>query len=674
MTNTPEPSITALLLDHLAARACVLDRDGRCVHVNREWSIAYRCPPARVVGRSPLDVFGDTDRLRHAAPIAGSLAGEPVSIEGWVDEADGRRYLEETFVPHRSDDGAVAGVAIVARDRTELKLREQELAGRLAELKTSEALKSAIVDHALVALISTDADGCIVEFNPSAEAMFGLARDAAIGRRVSDAVIPERFRAPHEAGMERMQRGCPSRVLGKRLEMHAMRADGSEFPIEMVLWRTTVGGTAFYTASIVDVTERQDAAREIERQRESLRQTEKLGAMGSLLAGVAHELNNPLAIVMGRAGLLEERCTGGETLDREQLAGDARRIREAADRCGRIVRTFLDMARRRPAQRSAVALNDLVRAAVDMLQYGYRTHGIALDVVLCEGLPMVEADADQIGQIVMNLLVNAQQVLAGAAEPRQVRIETGLAGGAAAGRAGSGVWLRVADSGPGVDPSLRARVFEPFFTTKPEGSGTGLGLSLSRSMARDHGGDLVLEDATEAQGARFRLDLPIASRVAGEPVVAAGPPAESDAGRRILVVDDEPDLAALMRDLLESAGYTVATAGSGAVALRLLDTVPFDAIVSDLRMPDVDGAALWRAVSATDPALARRMLFVTGDTLSPDAQRFLAGAGCEALDKPFVKADLLAGVARLLGRGQATTSMRAAAARAPSSIVPLMTP
>ena len=298
-------------------------------------------------------------------------------------------------------------MAVFGHDHTELKLGEQELAARLTELNASEALKTAIVDHALTALVTTDELGRIVEFNPAAEAMFGRARSAVLGQSVSTVMIPERYRGAHEAGMQRMQVGAAPRVMGKRLEMHALRSDGSEFPMEMVLWRTNAQGRVFYTASIADVSERHDAATQIERQREALRQSEKLTAMGSLLAGVAHELNNPLAIVLGRASLLEEKCEA-----HPDLQVDAQRIREAAERCGRIVRTFLNMARSRPQARSPVALNEMVRAAADMLQYGYRTHGIVLELKLANALPEVHVDGDLIGQVVMNLLVNAQQALA----------------------------------------------------------------------------------------------------------------------------------------------------------------------------------------------------------------------------------------------------------------------
>ena len=644
----PDLGMLHAMLEHIPGRCVVVGRDHRYLYVNREFlEFQGVADPAQVIGRSVADVLGQTV-FDSYLPVADRLfAGEAIRWEGWVDyERQGRRYMQEHLLPYAPTGGRVEAVIAFGRELTELKLHEIELATKLQELQTSEALKSAIVDHALVALITTDAHGRIVEFNPAAESMFGRQRADVVGQQISDVAIPERFRASHDAGMRRMQNGAAPRVLGKRMEMHALRADGSEFPIEMVLWRTDVAHGVYYTASIVDTTERQTSAREIERQRDALRQSEKLGAMGSLLAGVAHELNNPLAIVMGRANLLEEKCADDAPLVAAALRADAALIREAAERCGRIVRTFLNMARSQPSRRASVALNDMVSAAIEMLHYGYRTHGIELEVSLGEGLPPVVADADQVGQIVMNLLVNAQQALAGTSGPRRVLVQTGVEPRRETRE--PRVWMRVIDNGPGVDDALRARIFEPYFTTKPEGAGTGIGLAVSRSMACEHGGDLVLEP-DRGIGASFRLSLPISGIAQAESEPAGLPTPGAPLTARVLVVDDEPELAELMRDMLESAGYEVATAESGLVALELLQTARFDAIVSDLRMPDLDGAGLWRAVTERHAELARCLLFVTGDTLSPDAREFLRRSRCGALDKPFTKRDLLEKVAQMLG-------------------------
>jgi two-component system NtrC family sensor kinase len=317
------------------------------------------------------------------------------------------------------------------------------------------------------------------------------------------------------------------------------------------------------------------------------------------------------------------------------------------------------MARQRPPARRAVQVNDIVRAAADMLGYTLRSHGVRVELALAERLPDVQADADQIGQVVLNLMVNAQQAMEGAGTAERVMaVSTGVE----APRPGREprVWVRVADSGPGVPVALRPQLFEPFFTTKAAGLGTGLGLSVSRGIVHEHGGDLVLEQPRNSNapwalpGASFRLSLPISGERSPDEAAATElapitpTAAAAEAAPRILVVDDEAEVAELMREVLEGAGFDVLTAESGAVALELLAEARFDAIVSDVRMPDVDGPALWQRLKEEHPALARRVLFVSGDTLSDAARGQLAETGAPTLDKPFSSADLLGAVKRLL--------------------------
>ena len=625
------------LIENISTRVAVVSPELRYTYANREALRFMGLPADQVIGRRLSEVL-DAGIYQSFLPLFERLfAGESLHLQGWVEyQKQGRRYREQMLVPYAPGSGPVQSVVVCGLDHTELRRGEEQL-------RASEALKTAIVDHALAALISTDVGGTIVEFNPSAEAMFGRHRADVIGKPVGEIVVPDRFRENHEAGLRRVGAGGPPRLLGQRVEMRAMRADGSEFPIEMVLSRTDSQGEVFYTASIVDLSERHNAALQIERQRDALRQSEKLSTMGTLLAGVAHELNNPLSIVMGRSGLLEEKC---EALP--EIALDARRIREAAERCGRIVRTFLNMARSRPALRSEVSLNELARGTADLLAYSYRTHDVELRLELDPQLPSVSADADQLSQVLLNLMVNAQQALQHVRSERRVTLRTGLDRGAT-----DMAWLRVSDSGPGITADVAARIFEPFFTTKAEGMGTGLGLSVSASLMREHAGSLTLEPSQPGEGAVFRFALPVAldtRPVAPEPIDDEPRAADSAAVARLLVVDDEPEVVAMLRDMLERAGYDVAVAESGAVALEMIVAANFDAVVSDLRMPDMDGADLWQQIAQREPRLGQRILFVTGDTLSRDTRAFLTGAGCGTLEKPFAKADLLARVTELLQR------------------------
>lgn len=623
----PDPVLLESVLGAIPARVVVVDRDLRYMYANAESLKFWGLPAERVIGEKVVDVVGEQRFARYLPTLHRVWAGERLRWEGWAEYArHGRRYIQEVVMPFTRSEGEVTAIIAFGRDLTEFKLQSDALAEKVAELERAEALKSAIVDHAFAAIVSTDAAGRIVEFNPAATAMFGIAREQALGREMASLLVASGGGTPDEPG--------------RRQEAQAVHADGHRFPVEMVTWRTDVAGTSYTTASINDMSERQRAAETIERQRDALRQSEKLSALGSLLAGVAHELNNPLAIVMGRAGLLQEKAAG------TPVADDARRIHDAAERCARIVRTFLNMARQRPAQRAPVQVNDIARAAADMLGYTLRSHGVTLSLALVPDLPLVQADGDQIGQVVLNLIVNAQQALAAHDGPRRIDIATGVE--QRRPEREPRVWLRVADSGPGVPEALRATVFEPFFTTKGEGVGTGLGLSVSRAIVHQHGGDLVLQDG--APGAVFRMSLPLSGNA--EEVVPTVPgelAGAADHRARLLVVDDEPEIVELLRTMLEGAGYEVASAESGEVALALLAEARFDAIVSDLRMPDLDGAGLWRAVRERQPALARRIVFVTGDTLSPGARAFLDEARCASLEKPFVKHELLEAVQRVLG-------------------------
>ena len=353
-----------------------------------------------------------------------------------------------------------------------------------------------------------------------------------------------------------------------------------------------------------------------------LLQTEKLATMGNLLAGVAHELNSPLSVILGRVALFEAAAPD------ERARECAQGIGEAAERCVRIVRSFLTMARRHPPDRGHVALSQVLQDAVELLAYELRVADVEVSFDLAADLPPVWADGHQLQQAAVNLIANAHQAMREAPPPRRLHL-------AARWDAGSRrVHIEIADTGPGIAPEIQARVFEPFFTTKRDGEGTGLGLALTRGIVEGHGGVIRLESRPGA-GARFLIELPMGVAPATRDDPGALDAALPVPGKSILVVDDEQAVASMLAEALTRDGYTVDTAANGAAALRRLEVQRYDLIISDSGMPVLNGPELYREVERREPHLARRFVFLTGDILNPRIQEFLEGVDAPRLEKPF---------------------------------------
>jgi len=384
-------------------------------------------------------------------------------------------------------------------------------------------------------------------------------------------------------------------------------------------------------ASVVLVVSDQTEKRRLQ---EQLMQSEKMSAIGQLIAGVAHDLNNPLASVVGFADYLVESSADTPSEMLEPLGA----IQQEAERAANIVKNLLNFARKQEGRRQVKPVNEILAATLFLLRNQLMAAKIDAEVDVAPGVPPVSVDMNQIQQVFVNLIANAAQVIqsSGVGSRIVIRAVSWL----------DGVAVTVEDDGPGIPPEIAHRVFEPFFTTKPAGEGTGLGLSICQGIVKEHGGRLSLVP-TQRRGAVFQVELP-----AGQ---ALAPPTPSPAAApvqrlRILVVDDEPHIQHYMRATLEAWGHAVTVAANGRAGLEHALTEPFDVIVSDLRMPELGGREMFERLRAERPAAAMRVVFSTGDTVRGDTLAFLESLQRPYLRKPFTLVELRAALADAIRR------------------------
>ena len=604
----------------------VATSDGTIVDLNpraRE-TFGYRVEDAR--GRRIADLLVppqlretyENEWARFWAEEETAIAGRQVRTE--ICGADGGRVPVES---------ALSRVATDEGDFAVIHLRDvSQVAALEGEARRTAQLFAAFTRNAPVGMYVKNGKGRYILVNERMAQSFQQSPEQILGKTVRD-MLPPGDAAMIEAYDREILATRSTKAVVEKIEPLGEYEWTLvvRFPLETDDDPDMIGGFE------IDITPQKRAEEELARSRERLNQAERMTALGSLLAGVSHELNNPLAIVVGEAALLEEDAAGSE------LEEGAQRIRNAAERCAKIVQSFLAMARQKPAERAKLDVNAMLAAVMELTEYQMRSSDIAISRALADDLPRVHGDIDQLQQVIINLLINAQQALQSQVPPRRIAVSSF--------RDGETVAIRVADNGPGIPGDVAHRIFDPFFTTKPEGTGTGIGLSYSQGVVEAHGGSLAHEP--DRDGASFIVRLPILAAEADETAAPreAEPSAESGPCGRALVIDDEPDLAAAIARLLQREGYETDVSHNGEEAVRKLSDGDYRVILSDLRMPTMDGAALHTWLQRNRPDLLARVGFVTGDTLSPAAVTFLDGAKRPYLAKPVTREGLRALVASL---------------------------
>jgi PAS domain S-box-containing protein len=530
----------------------------------------------------------------------------------------------------------------VVRDITESKRRS-------VELKRSEERLRTTVEAALDCIISTDESGRITGFNPAAEQCFGIRAEEAIGRMLADLLVPERHRQRYRDGLERHLRTGEGRCLGQRIEVDAMRADGSEFPAELAISVAQGPEGNVYVGYLRDISERRRAEQERSELERQLRQAQKMEAIGHLTGGIAHDFNNILTSILGYAVMASERADADND---KPLARYLEQITRAGERARDLIRQMLTFSRGQKGEPRPLDPTALVRESVKLYGSSFPS---SLEIVtdLGVGTSPVLADPIQVEQVLMNLCINARDAMEGVG---RVSISVGEGQHQAATCAscrktfcGRFVELAVTDNGTGISPAVLERMFEPFFTTKEVGRGSGMGLSSTHGIVHEMGGHLVVE-TTPGAGATFRVLLPPAEEGLAAPRPRDGP-AASNAQRycgHLLVVDDESSVREFMRELLEGRGFSVILASDGFEALGKLEAAaePVDVVITDQTMPRVTGLELAALLHVRRPGLP--VVLYTGFSEDVSAERARAAGIRAVLAKPLNVPELFETVLRLI--------------------------
>lgn len=423
------------------------------------------------------------------------------------------------------------------------------------------------------------------------------------------------------------------KALCDAVECDLTRHDGGKVRVQVRGGPIQYGDEAAYQFFFSELTQRA-------RLEQQLRQAEKLAALGQMVSGVAHELNNPLAAIKGYTDLLVVTAAVDEETRRA-----LRKVAQESDRAAKLVRNFLAFARPESPVLEPVNVNELLERLRPRFQ-SLPSRGIILDIQPCAADPVVLGAAEQLEQLVTNLVTNAEQAVISMSDGNPGVVTVG------ARIVEDKIQIRVEDTGPGVPDEIAARIFEPFFTTRPLGTGTGLGLSVCHTIALNHQGRIFYQPAREG-GACFVVELPQcdqpAASVGDASLENSLSPATPTLSEKldILVVDDEASLRELIKDMLEMAGHKVTICETPKQVLSALEQNSTDLVISDFRMPGMTGGELYEKVISARPELAERFIFLTGDMVNEDTHGFFERTKVGCILKPFQLAQLEMAVSKI---------------------------
>ena len=601
---------------------------------------------ALIVGQDRIVIAVNDAACRLLGKPKAELEAKPLAFvpeSVWVALSGGDSVKTEIDVPSVASGATTLGVSATAniRPHTHLLLLNDVTERRRREILSERYELLARHTHDIVLFI--DRNGCIVEANDAAVNAYGYSRDVLCSLHITDLRDP----ATHGDIAPRMEEAFRSNVL---FETVHRRKDGTTFPVEVGSRSANIAGEMLLLSVIRDITDRQQI-------QAGLVQADRLATFGMMAAGVAHEINNPLAysltnvdVLARRVGALlaKTRAAAAEhqTMNAAELSASLEQCSEmiaiAQEGMGRvrsIVRDLKTFSREDEGAGDLVDVRAVLDSSINVARGEIRQRA---RVVREYGeVPLVQVDASRLGQVFLNLIVNAAQAIAEGRNDGEMRIVTRTS------ETGDAI-VEVVDNGSGIEERMMGQIFRPFVTTKPRGEGTGLGLHIASTIARACGGDVIAESRV-GRGTTMRVRLPAATANASSRPANRRDTSTTQAAR-ILIVDDEEALGITLRALLSPPHHAVSVTRAADALARIDAGECYDVIFCDLMMPEINGMRFHQILSASRPDLAARIVFMTGGIGSPGVQQFLQATGARCLGKPFSHDELLDAIAATLAQ------------------------
>jgi PAS domain S-box-containing protein len=606
----------------------VTDPQGTLVQVSPSSETILGYSPDEMVGRSVIDFVHADDLADTRDEIRAARRGHRThNFDSRCVHKHGR-VVTLSWMGTWSEP--VRRHFFIGRDMTE---------GRLAQetLRESEQLARGIIDNALDAFIQMNESGIVSDWNSQAEKVFGWSRSEAVGKPLSELIIPEMHRAAHQSGLERFLRSGEGPILGSRLEIEARRRDGREIKVELSITALRRRDGVVFNGFLRDLTDRIAAE-------ERLRQAEKMEAVGQLTGGIAHDFNNILTVITGTIEILADAVA-----KEPQLAAITRMIDEAAARGAELTQHLLAFARKQPLEPRETDVNTLIVDTVKMLR---PTLGepIRIETAFDKDACLATVDPNQLAAAILNLAFNARDAMPAGGK---LIIETGSAyldenysGSHGDVQPGHYALIAVSDTGAGIPAGILDKVFDPFFTSKGPGKGTGLGLSMVYGFVKQSAGHIKIY-SEEGHGTTIKMYLPPGNGGLLAPEPAPAPVAEG--GREtILVVEDDRLVRAYVLAQLHALGYVTLDAGTAAEALAMVDAGnEFDLLLTDVIMQGtMNGRQLAGELLKRKPNL--KVLFTSGYSENALIHHGRLDSGVLLLAKPYRKSDLAVMIRRAL--------------------------